>query len=102
VNNLLFVGFFPNTFFKNYLLLNMQALITNSPLSAVEIVNLPFETFLDNLKAKIKNVFHARADLEKIVLKRGMPPFVMREIMSANPLSGWYSGRIWRPWLQNA
>jgi alkylation response protein AidB-like acyl-CoA dehydrogenase len=87
VNNLLFVGFFPNTFFKNYLLLNMQALITNSPLSAVEIVNLPFETFLDNLKAKIKNVFHARADLEKIVLKRGMPPFVMREIMSANPLS---------------
>ena len=49
--------------------------------------NMPFETFLNNLKAKMKHVFHVRADIDQIATKRGMPPFVMREIMSLNPLS---------------
>ena len=35
----------------------------------------------------MKYVFHVRADIDQIATKRGMPPFVMREIMSLNPLS---------------
>lgn len=32
-------------------------------------------------------VFHVRADINQLATKRGMPPFVMREIMDLNPLS---------------
>lgn len=65
----------------------MQEIIINSPLSAAESVNMPFESFLDNLKAKMKHIFHNRSNIDKLALKRGMPPFVMREIMSTTPLS---------------
>ncbi len=50
-------------------------------------LHLPFEDFLENIKTNIQNVFHVRADVNQIALQRGMPPFVMREIMSSNPLS---------------
>ncbi|ASB51132.1 acyl-CoA dehydrogenase [Alkalitalea saponilacus] len=48
---------------------------------------MPFEAFLNELKAAMKNVFHVRGDIDQMALKRGMPPFVMREIMNVNPLS---------------
>ncbi len=48
---------------------------------------IPFSQFLDALKEKMKQVFHVRADIDQLSLKRGLPPFVMREIMSVNPLS---------------
>lgn len=57
------------------------------PLSTWNNISLPFETFLENLKSQLKSVFHVRANIGKLALKRGMPPFVMREIMSTNPLS---------------
>ena len=47
----------------------------------------PFSEFIDNLKAKMKLVFHTRADINQLSLKRGLPPFALREIMSVNPLS---------------
>ncbi|HSO89424.1 MAG TPA: acyl-CoA dehydrogenase family protein [Draconibacterium sp.] len=47
----------------------------------------PFSDFIDALKAKMKLVFHTRADVNKLSLKRGLPPFALREIMSVNPLS---------------
>ena len=47
----------------------------------------PFSDFIDTLKAKMKLVFHNRADINQLSLKRGLPPFAMREIMSVNPLS---------------
>lgn len=57
----------------------------------------PFEHFLEDFKSRIQNVFHSRADINQMALQRGMPPFVMREIMSGNPLSvaipGEYGGR---------
>lgn len=49
--------------------------------------SIPFSEFLENLKEKMKQVFHVRADIDQLGLKRGLPPFVMREIMSVNPLS---------------
>lgn len=48
---------------------------------------IPFSQFLDGLKEKMHQVFHVRADINKLSLQRGLPPFVMREIMSVNPLS---------------
>lgn len=47
----------------------------------------PFSDFIDALKAKMKLVFHNRADINQLSLKRGLPPFALREIMSVNPLS---------------
>ena len=47
----------------------------------------PFSDFIDALKAKMKLVFHTRADVDQLSLKRGLPPFALREIMSVNPLS---------------
>ena len=50
-------------------------------------INIPFESFLEDLKTRMKNVFHIRASADQMALKRGMPPFAMREIMSTNPLA---------------
>jgi alkylation response protein AidB-like acyl-CoA dehydrogenase len=50
-------------------------------------INIPFESFLEDFKTRMKNVFHIRANADQMALKRGMPPFVMREIMSTNPLA---------------
>jgi alkylation response protein AidB-like acyl-CoA dehydrogenase len=47
----------------------------------------PFSDFIEALKAKMKLVFHDRADVNQLSLKRGLPPFALREIMSVNPLS---------------
>lgn len=67
----------------------MNQLKTNVtvPLVGSDIQTIPFELFLKNLKAQMKNVFHTRADINKMAINRGMPPFVMREIMSLNPLA---------------
>ncbi len=47
----------------------------------------PFSEFISALKAKMKLVFHERGDIDQLSLKRGLPPFVLREIMSVNPLA---------------
>lgn len=46
-----------------------------------------FSDFLDALKTKMKLVFHDRGNVDLMSMKRGMPPFALREIMSVNPLS---------------
>ncbi len=55
--------------------------------SKLSIQNIPFSIFLEKLKAKMHHVFHVRSDINQMAIKRGMPPFVMREIMSLNPLA---------------
>lgn len=54
---------------------------------ALKDQNIPFTDFLGELKAKMKLVYHTRADNDNLSIKRGLPPFVLREIMSVNPLS---------------
>ena len=66
----------------NNLKLNLE-----QPSAGLAIQDMPFDVFLENLKARMKNVFHVRADVNQLATKRGMPPFVMREIMSLNPLA---------------
>lgn len=54
-------------------------------------INAPNETafhqFLDDFKARLHTLFHVRADIDKLSIHRGMPPFVLRDILSSNPLS---------------
>ncbi|MFA9388458.1 MAG: acyl-CoA dehydrogenase family protein [Prolixibacteraceae bacterium] len=54
---------------------------------ALKKENPAFSVFLDNFKEKMNHVFHVRGDINQSSLDRGLPPFILREIMSANPLS---------------
>ena len=47
----------------------------------------PIEDLINDLKTKMRLVFHDRANIDLMATKRGLPPFVLREIMSINPLS---------------
>ncbi len=58
-----------------------------SSLNTHLIENTPFTEFLKDLKSKMKLVFHKRGNLDEMSIKRGLPPFALREIMSVNPLS---------------
>lgn len=49
--------------------------------------DLSFGDFLDRFKAVMKSVFYDRADINRMAITRGLPPFVLREIMNLNPLA---------------
>ena len=46
-----------------------------------------FDVFLEDFRARSRHAYRVRADIDKLSTNRGMPPFVMREVMSGNPLS---------------
>lgn len=52
-----------------------------------EKVESAFDVLIKDLKEKMHSVYHQRSTVDDLAIKRGMPPFVMREIMSANPFS---------------
>ena len=60
-------------------------------------VQLPFRDFLKNFNNKLAIVFHQRADINQLETQRILPPFVLREILSAEPFSAFipkaYGGR---------
>ncbi len=56
-------------------------------------LNRPFAEFITDFKEKLKYIFYVRSDLDKLSTKRGLPPFVLREIMSGNPLSAFIPSR---------
>ncbi len=47
----------------------------------------PFENFLEDFRTRSRHAYRVRADIDQLSTNRGMPPFVMREVMSGNPLS---------------
>lgn len=49
--------------------------------------SVAFDTFRDAFREQLENVFSRRADFNELSTKRGLPPFVMREIQSLTPLS---------------
>ena len=59
----------------------------SNPIGRLNGHDVPFNIFLENFKYRMHNVFHNRAKIDKMALNRGMPPFVMREILSSKPLS---------------
>jgi alkylation response protein AidB-like acyl-CoA dehydrogenase len=48
-------------------------------------VQLPFNQFLQNFRTKLESIFHYRADFKQLETQRGLPPFVMHDILSADP-----------------
>ena len=58
---------------------------------------IPFSQFIHEFKSQLKHLFHVRTDIDQLSIKRGMPPFILREIMSSNPLATYipqqYGGR---------
>lgn len=47
----------------------------------------PFPVFLETFKASLNNVFHFREDIDQLSVNRGLPPYVLREIMACSPFS---------------
>ena len=47
----------------------------------------PFPEFLQAFKSNLHNVFHNREDFDKLSINRGLPPYVLRDIMASSPLS---------------
>lgn len=58
-----------------------------SNLSEETLPSVDFSTYLSTFREKLRTVFDVRADVERISQKRGLPPFVMREVQSCTPLS---------------
>jgi alkylation response protein AidB-like acyl-CoA dehydrogenase len=57
----------------------------------------PFPEFLEAFKSGLENVFRVREDANQLGIKRGLPPYVMRDVMACSPLSTFipaeYGGR---------
>lgn len=57
----------------------------------------PFSVFLQNFRNKLDAVFHQRTNSDLLGTQRGLPPYVIREILSADPflafIPGEYGGR---------
>jgi len=47
----------------------------------------PFPAFLQTFKANLENVFRVREDFNQLSVNRGLPPYVLRDIMASNPFS---------------
>jgi alkylation response protein AidB-like acyl-CoA dehydrogenase len=58
-------------------------MIVNTPSNQKE----PFDLFLEDFRIRSTHAYRVRADIDQLSTRRGMPPFVMREVMSGNPLS---------------
>jgi len=56
-----------------------------------------FNAFLATFKTRLQQLFHIRSDIDKLSVKRGAPPFVLRDILAAQPMSTFipqqYGGR---------
>lgn len=46
-----------------------------------------FSEYIKTFEKTLKSVFHERDDISKFSAQRGLPPLVMREVMSGNPFS---------------
>ena len=59
--------------------------------------NLAFSTFLKQYKERLQDIFTRRLNIDKMSLKRGLPPFALKSIMQCKPLSVFipeeYNGR---------
>ncbi|MCK4507143.1 MAG: acyl-CoA dehydrogenase [Desulfuromonadales bacterium] len=47
----------------------------------------PFPVFLKTFKASLENVFRVREDINQLSVNRGLPPYVLRDVMASNPFS---------------
>ncbi len=50
-------------------------------------VNAPFDVFLTHYTSTLRTLFSERSNIEELSLHRGLPPFILRDIMACNPLA---------------
>jgi alkylation response protein AidB-like acyl-CoA dehydrogenase len=67
----------------------MTKFTTQSTIGGMEHLTqaVPFASFLEGFKSKLHQVFHIDGDIDELSIQRGLPPHVLKEIMSYNPLS---------------
>lgn len=57
----------------------------------------PFPAYLKTFEANLENIFHIRENLDQLSTERGLPPYMMRDIMACSPFSTFipteYGGR---------
>jgi alkylation response protein AidB-like acyl-CoA dehydrogenase len=51
------------------------------------LTNVKFSEFIKDFEDRLKQLFHEKEDIDQLSLERGLPPSVMSEIMSGQPLS---------------
>lgn len=51
----------------------------------------PFPEFLQIFKSSLSQVFHVREDIDKLATSRGLPPYVLRDVMATSPFSTFIS-----------
>jgi len=49
--------------------------------------SVDFDHFQTSFRDKLKQVFNVRSDIDELSLRRGLPPYILREIQSQVPLS---------------
>lgn len=63
--------------------------------------NPSFGAFVQIFKKNMHNVFHERDDINQLSTSRGLPPYIMRELMTCNPFATFipteYGGRGMKP-----
>ncbi len=60
----------------------------HSPLRPEQVASAtPFPEFLQSFKTNLKNVFRIREDINQLSINRGLPPYVLRDVMANNPFS---------------
>lgn len=74
-------------FFLNGYMEKAGATITGYNYNDPGFTEQPFNDFLERFKAVMRSVYYERADINRMAVNRGMPPFVLREIMGLNPLA---------------
>ena len=56
-----------------------------------------FDDFLSQFKDRLTHLLHVRSDIDKLSIRRGIPPFILRDILAARPMSAFipqqYGGR---------
>ena len=69
----------------------------SSYLPETSLSSVDFSSFIETFQAKLEKVFNVRSNQRRLSQQRGVPPFVMREIRSCDPLSVYipeeYGGR---------
>ena len=71
--------------------------MTTLPVAMSGQVRPDFDAFLEDYRARLRHAFHVRSDVDQLSTERGLPPHVMREIRSGDPLAVYipeeYGGR---------
>jgi alkylation response protein AidB-like acyl-CoA dehydrogenase len=69
----------------------------NLDITKTEQLKKDLVTFLNDYKEKLHQLFHQRNDEDEMLTTRGLPPYVLREVLECNPLSTFipkdYNGR---------